>query len=42
MANVGDSRCVLAEGLNTFDLSDDHKPDNEEEKIRIEGAGGFV
>lgn len=45
-ANVGDSRCVL--GLkptvvnNTIALSDDHKPSNEEEKLRIENGGGFV
>ena len=25
-----------------FPLSDDHKPDNEEEKARIEACGGFV
>ena len=25
-----------------FPLSDDHKPDNEPEKARIEAAGGFV
>lgn len=42
IANVGDSRCVLTEGNNTHDLSDDHKPDNEEESKRITEAGGFV
>ena len=42
IANVGDSRCVLTEGLNTYDLSDDHKPENEEESKRITEAGGFV
>ena len=25
-----------------FPLSDDHKPDNKEEKARIQAAGGFV
>ena len=38
-ANVGDSRAVLSQGTSTFDLSDDHKPDNEDEQIRIEAAG---
>ena len=42
IANVGDSRCVLTEGQNTYDLSDDHKPENEEESKRITEAGGFV
>ena len=45
-ANVGDSRCVLGlqptEVRSTIALSDDHKPSNEEEKLRIEKAGGFV
>ena len=42
ISNVGDSRCVLTEGMNTYDLSDDHKPENEEETKRITEAGGFV
>ena len=38
-ANTGDSRAILAQGTSTFDLSDDHKPENEDELIRIEAAG---
>lgn len=30
---------MLSQGTSTFDLSDDHKPENEDELIRIEGAG---
>ena len=44
-ANAGDSRTVLARTSGPqmcFPLSDDHKPDNPEEKARIEAAGGFV
>lgn len=44
-ANAGDSRCVLGRASGPqmcFPLSDDHKPDNTEEKARIEAAGGFV
>ena len=42
-ANAGDSRAVayLKEGT-TLPLSFDHKPDNADEKMRIESAGGFV
>ena len=44
-ANAGDSRVVL--GRSGGDqvcepLSEDHKPDNEGEKSRIEAVGGFV
>lgn len=42
VANVGDSRAVLTQGLSVYDLSDDHKPDNEEEQQRIIKAGGNV
>lgn len=38
-ANVGDSRAIITQGTNVYDLSDDHKPDNEDELIRIEAAG---
>jgi len=44
-ANSGDSRVVLGRSNGAemcFPLSDDHKPDNAEEKARIEAAGGFV
>jgi len=47
-ANAGDSRSVLARtspnavNLQTVALSEDHKPDNYDEKRRIEAAGGFV
>ena len=44
-ANAGDSRVVL--GRSGGDevccpLSEDHKPDNDGEKRRIEAVGGFV
>lgn len=43
VANSGDSRCVLSTKSNdVVALSDDHKPDNADEKKRIEEAGGFV
>ena len=42
-ANTGDSRAIIAVGTtSTYDLSDDHKPDNEDELIRIEAAGATV
>jgi serine/threonine protein phosphatase PrpC len=46
VGNSGDSRAVVGvkEGskLTGLALSEDHKPDNIEEKARIEKAGGFV
>ena len=42
VANAGDSRCVLSKGGIAVNLSEDHKPDIEKEKKRIERAGGFV
>lgn len=41
-ANTGDSRSVLSRAGTAIDLSNDHKPFLEEEKTRIERAGGHV
>lgn len=41
-ANAGDSRCVMGTGGITKPLSEDHKPTDEGEKMRIEAAGGSV
>jgi protein phosphatase 2C len=44
-ANVGDSRAILfssKDGGVTYDLSKDHKPDDDDERDRIYRAGGFV
>lgn len=42
IANAGDSRSVLSRKGEAVELSIDHKPDNPEEKRRIEAAGSFV
>ncbi|VVB17253.1 unnamed protein product [Arabis nemorensis] len=42
VANVGDSRAVICRGGNAFAVSRDHKPDQSDERERIENAGGFV
>ena len=39
---MGDSRAVLTQNMNTYDLSDDHKPLNDDEALRIVEAGGNV
>ncbi len=41
-ANTGDSRAVLCRNGAAVALSQDHKPYDEEEKARIEAAGGTV
>ena len=41
-ANAGDSRGVLYTGNKVVGLSEDHKPDNEEELARIKKANHFV
>lgn len=41
-ANAGDSRSVLYSNDEVIALSEDHKPDNEEEKQRIKRANHFV
>ena len=40
-ANIGDSRSIIA-FENTFFATKDHKPGDEDEKARIELAGGKV
>jgi protein phosphatase 1G len=40
--NAGDSRAVLSRGGVALGLSEDHKPNEEGEKRRIENAGGWV
>ena len=42
IANIGDSRAVLSRGGQAVKMSTDHKPDLNEERTRIERAGGFV
>ncbi len=43
-ANVGDSRCLAGSMTTaaTTSMTEDHKPSNPDEKVRIENAGGFV
>jgi serine/threonine protein phosphatase PrpC len=42
VANAGDARAVLYRAGKAVALSEDHKPDNHNERLRIEEAGGFV
>lgn len=42
IANCGDSRAVLFRGKEAMALSNDHKPNREDEYARIEAAGGKV
>jgi len=42
VANAGDSRGVICEGESAVAMSQDHKPENEGEKARIEKYGGQV
>lgn len=39
VANAGDSRCVLCRNGKTVEMSFDHKPEDEEESLRITNAG---
>jgi serine/threonine protein phosphatase PrpC len=41
-ANIGDSRAVLCRNNKAWDLSRDHKPNDPDEKSRIESLGGSV
>lgn len=42
VANVGDSRAVLARDGKAYPMSEDHKPNRADERQRIEKAGGVV
>uniref|UniRef100_A0A0C9S6I7 protein-serine/threonine phosphatase n=1 Tax=Wollemia nobilis TaxID=56998 RepID=A0A0C9S6I7_9CONI len=42
VANVGDSRAVICRAGEAIALSRDHKPNETDERQRIEDAGGFV
>jgi len=42
VANVGDSRAIMNNGLNSIQLTNDHKPNNDEEYERIVSLGGKV
>ncbi|EMS53310.1 putative protein phosphatase 2C 45 [Triticum urartu] len=42
VANVGDSRAIICRAGNAVPVSKDHKPDQTDERQRIEEAGGFV
>jgi len=42
VANVGDSRSVISRGGKAQRISVDHKPMNQDERIRIRDLGGFV
>lgn len=41
VANVGDSKVILCSG-RAEELTSDHHPDRDDERARIEHAGGFV
>ena len=42
VANAGDSRAVLCRGGQALALSEDHKPQSDGERNRIQAAGVFV
>ncbi|KAL4575748.1 hypothetical protein LXL04_011833 [Taraxacum kok-saghyz] len=42
VANVGDSRTVISNEGKAVALSEDHKPNRSDERMRIESAGGVV
>mmetsp|Transcript_17926 Transcript_17926/g.50166 ORF Transcript_17926/g.50166 Transcript_17926/m.50166 type:complete len:377 (-) Transcript_17926:448-1578(-) len=42
VANCGDSRAIMLRSDGVVPLTDDHKPDREDEKDRVEAAGGQI
>lgn len=42
VANAGDSRCVLCSRGQAIELSQDHKPELDKERERIQKAGGYI
>ncbi|KAK4734675.1 hypothetical protein R3W88_008936 [Solanum pinnatisectum] len=42
VANVGDSRTIISKSGKAIPLSEDHKPNRNDERRRIESAGGVV
>ena len=42
VANAGDSRCVVSRSGVAMAMSEDHKPEDQGEKARIQAAGGSV
>lgn len=42
VANAGDSRCVLSSNGKAIEMSEDHKPENDTERDRVEKAGGYI
>jgi len=41
-ANAGDSRCIVLSGGQAAAMSEDHKPDLDVERDRIQKAGGYI
>lgn len=42
VANIGDSRAVLASSNKSVPLSSDHKPNRPDERLRVESNGGRI
>jgi len=42
VANAGDSRCVLFSNGQALAMSEDHKPELDSERKRIQNAGGYI
>eukprot|EP01059_Diplonema_ambulator_P009849 TRINITY_DN19837_c0_g2_i2.p1 TRINITY_DN19837_c0_g2~~TRINITY_DN19837_c0_g2_i2.p1 ORF type:complete len:472 (+),score=93.85 TRINITY_DN19837_c0_g2_i2:1224-2639(+) len=42
VGNVGDSRVIVGKGGVAHPMTNDHKPSNDDERVRIEAAGGHV